>query len=130
MSPIRRLLAHRRLAALICVAALLMKLVVPAGYMIGKHHGRVTIEVCSGMAPAPMAMPGMPGHDGSHDGGKAEQPCAFAGLSAAALGAVDPVQVAALIAFVMAVWLSAAMLPAPRRRAWLRPPLRGPPALL
>lgn len=122
----RRLLAHRRLAVLLCVAALLMKLVVPSGFMIGDHHGRLSIEVCSGVAPTTMAMPG---HGKSRDHGKAEQPCAFAGLSAAALGAVDAVLLAGLIAFVMTAWLVAAPRPEPRARAWLRPPLRGPPAL-
>jgi hypothetical protein len=121
----RRLLAHRRLAVLLCTAALLMKLVVPTGFMVGDHHGRLSIEVCSGVAPVAMAMPG---HPAPRDHGKAEQPCAFAGLSAAALGAVDPVLLAGLIAFVMAAWRVAVSRPAPRVRAWLRPPLRGPPA--
>jgi hypothetical protein len=130
---VRRLLAQRYLAALVCAATLLLKLVVPTGYMIDSEHGRVTIELCSGVADRAMtmAMPGMqgdtPGHGKSSDHGKAEMPCAFSGLSAASLGAIDPIQLAALIAFVMAVGLSPAMLPAIIRRGYLRPPLRGPP---
>ena len=139
MTLARRLLAHRRLAALLCVAALLLKLVVPSGYMIGNHDGHLTIEVCSGMATAPakMAMPHamphampMPSQGKPHDGAKPDQPCAFAGLSAAALGAVDAVLLAALIAFVMALAFAPATLPPPLRRVRLRPPLRGPPAIL
>lgn len=121
---------------LVCAATLLLKLLVPAGYMIGSEHGRITIELCSGVAPQSMtmAMPGMlgdmPDHGKSQDHGKAEMPCAFAGLSAASLGAIDPIQLIILIAFVMAIGLSPTVLPAIIRRSHLRPPLRGPPTVL
>lgn len=136
MQPIRRLLAQRHFAVLLCAATLLLKLLVPTGYMIGSEHGRMTIELCSGLAPQPMAvdMPGMhgdmPDHGKSKDHGKAEMPCAFSALSAASLAAVDTIQLAALIAFVMSVGLAGLALPLPSRRAHLRPPLRGPPATL
>lgn len=112
---------------------LLLKLLVPTGYMVGSENGRVTIELCSGVAgqSATIAMAGMhgdmPGHGKLPDHGKAEMPCAFSGLSAASLCAVDPIQLAALIAFVMAVGSSPAVLPAIIRRGYIRPPLRGPP---
>ena len=133
---VRRLLAQRYFAVLVCAATLLLKLLVPAGYMIGSEHGRITIELCSGVAPraVTMAMPGMhgdmPDHGKPKDHGRAEMPCAFAGLSAVSLGAIDPIQLVALIAFVMAVGLSLTVLPAIIRRSHLRPPLRGPPAVL
>jgi hypothetical protein len=133
---VRRLLAQRYLAVLICAATLLLKLLVPTGYMIGSEHGRMTIELCSGVAgqSATMAMPGMhgdmPGHGKSSDHGKAEMPCAFSGLSTASLGAVDPIQLTALIAFVLGVGLLPAVLPEIVRRGYLRPPLRGPPLSL
>lgn len=136
MLAVRRLLAQRYLAVLVCVATLLLKLMVPTGYMIGSEHGRMTIELCSGVAgqPMTMTMPGihrdMPGHGKSQDHGKAEMPCAFSGLSAASLGAVDPIQLAALIAFVLGVGLLPAVLPAIVRCGYLRPPLRGPPLSL
>nr|WP_277923201.1 hypothetical protein [Sphingomonas sp. CARO-RG-8B-R24-01] len=104
--------------------------------MIGNERGRMTIELCSGLASQPMtmSMPGMrgdtPGHGKSQDRGKAEMPCAFSGLSATSLGAIDTIQLVALIAFITAVGLSSALLPAIIRRGYLRPPLRGPPAFL
>jgi hypothetical protein len=104
--------------------------------MISSERGQITIELCSGAAPnaTTMAISGMhgdmPDHSKSQDHGKAEMPCAFAGLSAATLGAIDPVQLIALIAFVMAIGLSPAVQPATVRRGHLRPPLRGPPAAL
>jgi hypothetical protein len=131
---VRRLLAQRYFAVLVCAAPLLLKLLVPAGYMICSEHGRISIELCSGVAPQSMtmAMPGMrgdmPDHGKSQDHGKTEMPCAFAGLSAASLGAIDPIQLVTLIAFVMAIGLSPAVQPATVRRGHLRPPLRGPPA--
>lgn len=135
MLAVRSLLAQRHFAALLCAATLLLKLLVPTGYMIGNEHGRMTIELCSGVVEVPvamaMAMPGMHGDLAGHgklpDYGKTEMPCAFVGLSAVSLGAVDPVQLAALIAFLFVVGLSPAVLPAIIRRCYLRPPLRGPP---
>ncbi|WP_428970444.1 DUF2946 family protein [Sphingomonas sp. Xoc002] len=136
MQALRHLLAQRRFAVLICTATLLLKLLVPTGYMIDSDHGRFVITICSGVAPAAMAMdmPGMHGdtadHGKSKDHGKAEMPCAFSGLSAAVLGPIDPIQLAALIAFVLAIGLAATALPAPPQPAFLRPPLRGPPTYL
>ena len=133
MSAARRLLAQRYLAALLCAATLLLKLLVPTGYMIGSDHGRMTIELCSGVAgqSAAVTMHGdMPEHGKSQDHGKAETPCAFSGLSAASLGPVDPIQLAALIAFVLGIGLLPAVLPVIVRRGYMRPPLRGPPLSL
>lgn len=141
MHAIRHLIAQRHLAVLICAAALLLKLLIPTGYMIGSDHGRLAIVLCPGTAPVPspamettMAMPAMHGdmtdHGQDHGKGEArgEMPCAFSTLSAAVVDAVDPVLLAALIAFVLAIGLARTALPPPSQPARLRPPLRGPPA--
>lgn len=134
MQAIRHLLAQRHLAVLLCAATLLLKLWVPTGYMLDTASGHITMTLCSGFGPATMTkeMPGMhgdmPDHGNSKDHGKAEMPCAFAGLSAAMTGAIDPIQLAVLIAFVMATGLIWAIPPAPSDPIYLRPPLRGPPA--
>jgi hypothetical protein len=131
----RFLLARRHLALLICAAALLVKLLVPAGYMVDSGRGSLTLSVCSGVMPRTIVVEvaglggGGAAGDQSHDQGKAELPCAFSGLSAASLGAIDPIQLAGLIAFVMAVGLTRGMLRPPSDPARLRPPLRGPPGL-
>lgn len=145
---VRHLFAQRHLAVLLCAATLLMKLLVPTGYMIATDHGRFAITLCSGTTsgamamdmpgtidmPGTMDMPGMhddtAGHGKSNDHGKAEMPCAFTGLSAAVLGPIDPIQLAALIAFVMAIGLTIAVPPGPSQPAFLRPPLRAPPTYL
>ncbi len=136
MNAIRHFLAQRHFAALLCAAALLLKLLVPTGYMIADTRGTMTVSICSGVAPRTMtiAIPGMgadtasmPSHGSSQDHGKVEMPCAYAGLSAQGIGAVDPVMLQAALAIVAALALSAvprtALPPAP----YLRPPLRGPP---
>jgi hypothetical protein len=140
VSAVRRLLAQRHLAVLLCAATLLLKLMVPTGYMIDTDHGRIAITVCAGTAPHAMAMneagegagahDGMPGHGKSKNAGKAEMPCAFSGLSAAVLAPVDPVQLAALFAFIRSAGVAGTPLPPPFDPGFLRPPLRGPPANL
>lgn len=73
------------------------------------------------------------GHGSGHDersgeSAQAGMPCAFAGLAAPSLAAVDPVVLAIAVAGMLAtVFRLPARGPA-RAPAHLRPPLRGPPA--
>lgn len=136
MQLIRRLvLAHRHFAALICVAALALRIVIPTGYMISVDHGRMTVTSCSGIArqqpSAAMDMPGMdhamPDHGTSKDHSKAGMPCAFAALSAQALGALDPDLLVAALAFVAMLALYGWSPTIVRSAPYLRPHLRGPP---
>lgn len=147
VTAIRSLFAQRHLAVLICAAALLLKLMIPAGYMIGQVDGRATIILCPGSAPAPDPVPVAHGgamamdhatmsHDRSGHGSRHSDPdhgrdipCGFAGLSAPGLAATDPIQLALLVAFVMAIGLAMPVLSRSVTAPYLRPPLRGPPAL-
>ena len=127
------LLRHRLLAAWLVAAALMMKVLVPSGYMLGTSTaGSITIELCSGYGPQKMivAMPGMAHHpDKKGEHGKAEMPCAFSGLSAPSLAGADPLLLAVAIAFVIFTVFRIATRPAlPGTPSYLRPPLRGPPA--
>ncbi len=120
-----------------------MKVLIPSGYMVSSAQGRIAITLCSGitaqdMTPKAMAMPGMhddggassPNHDRSSKHDKAEMPCAFSSLTAHALESVDLVLRVAAIAFVMArARRYVRPLPGALTR-YLRPPLRGPPAVL
>ena len=134
MQPVRHFLAQRPLAVLLCVATLFLKLLVPTGYMIASDHGQLAITLCSGVAPAAktMDMPGMAGdmsaHGPSKDHGSVEMPCAFSGLSAASLGAVDVILIVALIIFILSTGLASSPLSVRSDPHYLRPPLRGPPA--
>lgn len=138
MTAIRSLFAQRHLAVLLCAAALLLRLIVPTGYMIGQVQGHAAIVLCPGAGPLPARHDGMamahhasPGHPAGHSDGAPthDMPCAFAGLSAPGLAAADPVQLAGLVVFVMAVGIARIVLPPLRAAPHLRPPLRGPPPL-
>lgn len=133
MHSLRRLvLSNRELAIAILAVVLLMKLVVPAGFMPAASDGQIIVSMCSGTGPTEVVMtvPGL-GHKpdgGGEDRGKAEQPCAFAGLSTLSLAAADPILLAAAILFVLALGVRPLLLPASAPPLYLRPPLRGPPA--
>ncbi|WP_257575623.1 hypothetical protein [Sphingomonas sanguinis] len=147
MTAIRSLFAQRHLAVLLCAAALLLKLLIPAGYMIGQVEGQAAIILCPGSAPVPDTAPMAHGgamamghatmaHDrGGHGQGHSDKdhgrdmPCAFAGLTAPGLAATDPIQLVLLVIFVMSVGRAMPVLPRPAAALYLRPPLRGPPAL-
>jgi hypothetical protein len=136
VQALRRLvLAHRHLAALICVAALALRVLIPTGYMVSNDHGRVAISLCAGVVEQqpsmPMDMPGMrhtmPADGKSKEHGKTEMPCAFSSLFAQALGGADPILLVAALAIVAALALHATPRTIVPVAAYLRPPLRGPP---
>ncbi|MDD1450437.1 hypothetical protein NHF48_004585 [Sphingomonas sp. H160509] len=118
-----------------------MKILVPAGFMPVVSGGRVTIEICGGIAPAQtvmapmtamamtmtMTMPGMAHHSGKSDHQEREMPCAFSGLTAPSLAAVDPVLLAIAIAFIVGLVRHVRTAVPIAAQAYLRPPLRGPP---
>lgn len=153
MESVRRLVAQRQFAVLICAAALLMKVLVPGGYMVSNVAGWPAITLCPQAEPIPSTrspaeatpiphagmfmamhhdndhrMPGDHGKTGNH--GKAEMPCVFTALSAATLAATDPILLAAFIAFIVATAITGLVLPRLSEPARTRPPLRGPPAFL
>ena len=122
---------HPHLAVWLIAAALLMKMLVPTGYMASASAGTIIIELCTGFGPRTMtvAMPGMAHHDDAPKGdhGRGEMPCAFAGLSAPSLATADPILLAIAIAFVIAAAFRVVATGAVTAPPFLRPPLRGPP---
>ncbi len=142
MSPVRHLIRDRRaVAALLLAMALVLRLVVPAGYMPMVAQDGVMLAICDGNAPVtvvgPAAAPTMAGmhhHSGTPADAapmpsKPDSPCAFADLSTPAVASVDPVLLIAAIAFAVALAIRRVMPLRMRERGHLRPPLRGPPAL-
>ncbi|MCW4463214.1 hypothetical protein OK349_15990 [Sphingomonas sp. BT-65] len=125
----RFVLDHPRFAAALLVLALAMKLVVPAGFMPVASPGQIMVLVCTQFGPQHVAIdvPGMPAKP--DDTAKMDQPCVFAGLGLALLPGADPVLLAAALVFILALGFVAAVPPALVRTPYLRPPLRGPPAL-
>jgi len=123
-------LSHHRVAALLIAAALCMKALVPAGYMIDGGARMLTIRVCAdslGHVVTRQISVQQSGHD-NHKA-HADSPCAFTALSHATMGGADPIQLALALGFILALGFVAVVPAAPRRISHLRPPLRGPPAL-
>lgn len=123
-------LANRPFACAVLALALLLKIVIPAGFMPATSNGQLVVSVCSGMGPTTMVMtiPGIAHKaDGDGHGSKPEQPCAFAGFAAPSLAAADLFLLAAAILFVLALGMRPLVLPASTVPPYLRPPLRGPP---
>lgn len=124
---------HRRLAWLLVAMALAMKVVVPAGYMIGVQDKVLTVEICSEASGQHLTKQITIPHDGKGTDtpaqqGKADGTCAFLSLSMAAWGGADFALLALALAFILLLGF-VPVAPALRERpAYLRPPLRGPPA--
>lgn len=131
MSSLRRLLAaNRPLACLVLAAALLVKALVPAGYMIVAGQDSVLISVCSDATGAhtvkQVVVPVKGQSTDAHEAAKKQ--CPFSGFNSHALADSDPALLALAILFALALGFAASP---PLRIAGverLRPPLRGPPA--
>lgn len=120
--------ANRKLAALLLAAALLLRILVPAGFMPLIDHGRMIVGVCNGMGVSKMVIE-IPGLEHKSQGNDAQKSCAFSDLSLPSLAGADPLVIAALIVFILALGLTFAVQQPPVGAVRLRPPLRGPPEL-
>lgn len=135
MQALRALIhRHRLVALLLVVFALAVKAAVPAGYMVGQHGTVLTVQICAdasgGTVSKQIVIPqsGAPA-DGKSAHDKAPATCPYAALGFAALTGADAVLLALALAFIVALGFTAAP-PVPLHRiSFLRPPLRGPPAL-
>lgn len=120
------LLRYRWLAVWLAAATLLVKILVPTGFMPAVVDGVMVIELCTGdgLKSVAVATPTESKHKGGND-----MPCAFAGLATPMMGAIDPTLLALALVFILAAALHTPQ-QAPRTAAMrLRPPLRGPPGL-
>lgn len=132
VSNLRTLLSrHRWLAMWLVGAALLMKMLVPAGFMPAMSNGTILVQLCSstGVRTVAMEMPGLSGQSGGQDQhAVADQPCVFSGLSIPGLAGADPLLLAIAIAFIMATGRRTAPAAVIWRHNHVRPPSRAPPA--
>lgn len=127
------LLRHPALALGVMLAALSMKLLVPAGYMPDSGAGRVlTLRVCeesSGSQVTRAIVVPVTGEQGTAPARKqAGDTCPFAGHGSAALAGADLLLLALALAFALVRGFAPVHRPAARIAARLRPPLRAPPA--
>lgn len=136
MGPLRTFFqAHGRMALAFALAALAMKALLPAGFMLSMHGDRVlTVTICADASGTPkqmqIALPtrgDLPGDPSKK--AEAGKPCPFSGLGHGALGGADLRLLAGALAFILLLGLAQPQAPPRRAAAFLRPPLRGPPSL-
>jgi hypothetical protein len=110
MTPLRLYLRDRRHLALALIAlALLMRMLIPVGFMPEVSAGKITIALCTGHGPAviEMAMPSS-GHHDSDKSAKPDMPCPFGSVSSQGLTGADPILLAGVRAAHRRCALSAA----------------------
>jgi hypothetical protein len=126
---------HARLTLVLLALALVVKALMPAGFMLSAVGERVlTVTICADASGVQRQMQiAIPNKDDtagnyakSAEGGKA---CAYSGLGQTALGGVDPILLAAALAFILLLGFAPLQALPLRPLAFLRPPLRGPPSL-
>ena len=133
MSALRALLLRRPgLALCVVLFALALKLVVPAGFMLGGPDSRVlTIRVCeesAGTQALRQIVVPMSGEHGALPSDKqTKAACPFASHNAAAVGGTDLLLLVLALAFVLARGFAPVHVPATHAAPYLRPPLRAPP---
>ena len=144
MHALRAMIRGHWQAAILAVAlALCMKALLPAGYMMstvaGENSSQVlTLALCNAergsMMSAQVILPAAAhagddktAHDGDHQG-KANPACAYSSLSMAAMGGASAPLLALALAFILALGVAAVPNLPFGQIAYLRPPLRGPPA--
>ena len=128
------LTGNPRAAIMALLVVLCMKALVPAGYMIDSGARTFTVTLCSddsgGTKTVEIAIPGNSAHDmGKADDAKSGGKCAFSSLSMMATGGADAVLLALAFAFILLLGLAPATRLPFGQIHYLRPPLRGPPAM-
>ncbi|MFC4290947.1 hypothetical protein ACFOWX_00770 [Sphingorhabdus arenilitoris] len=129
-----RLLIRRQpfMLALLLIAALAFKALVPQGYMLRGGDSEMTLSL---MLCDPTDGSGKQieiplkkdtGTD-QHKGDAASQPCAFAGISHAAMDRVDPILLAISMAFMALLGLILPLRLPALLAGQYRPPARAPP---
>lgn len=130
-------LRHRALALAVIAAALCLKALVPAGYMLATESTRITVQVCNdasgAAAPKQIGIP-VKGTAGEHPddptGHKATPACPYSVLTLGLTGGTAPALLALALAFALLLGFAPVRLPPTGRASYLRPPLRAPPALV
>lgn len=123
---------NRRLALALVALALVIKALVPPGYMLSGSLGDgarvLTVAICADASGAPTTKQITLPADGKSAHAKAEGTCVWGLLAMAALAGADVVLLALALAFILALGLARSRPAARSQRTYLRPPLRGPPA--
>lgn len=133
MISLRTFLARRPgLCALLLVAALCLKVLLPAGHMLSPQARLLTVQLCAdglgriNQMQLVIPLSGSPEEQGKQSREKGV--CAFSALAMAAAPGADAVQLALAFAILLLIGLASVPGRPAAARGRLRPPLRGPPA--
>lgn len=134
MKGLRALMIARRSWTMqFVLLALLVRTLIPAGYMVSPAAMSFTVQLCSGFGQEHMTTRIVVPRSGDSDDRSGEhspknQPCAYSALSMASILGADGPLLAPVQAFALdsGALLAASLICA--RFAYLRPPLRGPPS--
>jgi hypothetical protein len=120
----------RQLAMLLIACALIVKALVPSGFMIGQHATVLTVEICADTLGAKVTRQVVVPHSDGRTGEHADKAgvCPFSGLAMAALPGADALLLAVALAFILALGFITPRRVTLPRLAHTQPPLRGPPA--
>lgn len=107
--------------------ALVMKVLVPTGFMPGGSDGRLAVRICAEPGSALMLTVPLKAGERHGDPATSDGACPYAALGHAALGGADPLVLAAALAFILLLGFARA--PVLRLDRWHHraPPPRGPP---
>ena len=131
MADLRTFILHRwTLALWLVAAALFVRAVVPAGYMVDANATTLSFTICSDATGATATHEIVIPADDKADAAKADTPCAFSGLNQPALGGADAPLLALALAFILLLGLILVAVPPPSFGHYIRPPSQGPPARL
>lgn len=121
------------------VCALVMKALIPAGYMIGAQSRTIAIQICDGQNHEQVrqidvgqsvdskANHGQTEH-GTGDHGKSDGVCPYTALGHDSLASADPILLATALAFILALAFAPLVSACLSRIPHISPPLRGPPS--
>ncbi|MEH6791686.1 hypothetical protein [Parasphingorhabdus sp.] len=130
MDSIRALIRnHVALAAVLLAAALLLKILVPNGYMVSTQNMVLTVTICADSTGEQIerriSIP-MEDSDGQHQS-SAKGECPYTALTMSGVTGPGMALLALAIAYILARGLAPLQLGTLLETARLRPPLRGPP---
>ena len=125
---------HRHLALALLVLAFCIKAAIPSGFMVSASPDTVlTVTICAdgsdGLKQAQIVLPSKDRGNKHHDGAKKGEHCAFSGLAKVAVAGADVILLALAFAFILELGLATISRLPFREFSYLRPPLRGPPAV-
>lgn len=125
------LLSCRWRGLLLIAAALMVKALVPAGYMIGTDRQVLTVSICADASGTHLTREiVVPREQAPEDRALQHAKsivCPYMALGMLGIAGADPILLALALAFILAIGLASLHVPEPSARSYLRPPLRGPP---